>query len=294
MTKGARPGAPMVSLCIPVYKGAAHLRAAIDSVLAQTFGDFELVIVDDNSPDDSVAIASSYRDPRIRCLRNPLNLGAEGNWNRCLAEATGRYIKLLPQDDVIAPDCLERQVDILDKDTRHELALVFCGRAFIDAHGRRLLVRRPFGRMPRRMKGDALFRRCLHLGTNAIGEPGGVLFRRDLVKTVGPFDASYPYVVDLDYWLRLLAHGDGYYLPDTLVSFRISPGAWSVVIGSNQAAEFQGLAAKVLKEGRVHAGLLDRAAGRILARVNNLLRLLLYRFLFSRNDARDHQAHLRS
>jgi hypothetical protein len=109
-----------------------------------------------------------------------------------------------------------------------------------------------------------------------------VLFRRDLANTVGPFDATFPYVVDLDYWFRLLAHGDGYYLPETLVSFRVSPSAWSVAIGANQAAEFRGLAAKMVKDGDLSAGMMDLAVGRLLAPLNNLLRVLLYRFLFAR------------
>src|SRR5258708_2549501 len=151
MTNGSHTGAPLVSVCIPVYRGAAHLRAAIDSVLSQTFRDIELLIVDDNSPDDSFAIACSYEDPRVRHLRNPRNLGAEGNWNRCLEEAAGRYIKVLPQDDILSADCLQRQVEVLERDERHELAVVFCARAFINADGRRLLVRRPFGSAARRM-----------------------------------------------------------------------------------------------------------------------------------------------
>jgi len=215
---------PAVSVCIPTYKGAAHLRTSIESVLAQTFGDLELVIVDDNSPDDTFAIASGYQDLRVRCLRNDRNLGAEGNWNRCLDEAAGTYYRLLPQDDVLAPDCLQRQIEVLEADTRREIALVFSARTIIDGAGNTVMERRPFGRMPRRLTGDELFRRCLYRGTNVIGEPGGVMFRRALARQVGPYDATFPYVVDLDYWLRLLEHGDGYYLPETLVSFRVSPG----------------------------------------------------------------------
>ena len=271
-----------VSVCIPTYRGAAHLRAAVDSVLAQTFADFELLIIDDNSSDETVAIASSYRDPRIRCLQNPRNLGPEGNWNRCLAEATGRYFKLLPQDDVLAPTCLQRQVAVLEADERHQIALVFCARTIVDARSRPVLVRRTFGRKGRRLTADTIFRRCLRRGTNVIGEPGGVLFRRALVNTVGPFDATFGYVVDLDYWLRVLSHGDGYYIPETLVSFRVSPGAWSVAIGGKQAAEFRGLAAKIVKEGRLRAGALDLAVGRALSPLNNTLRLFIYRFLFAR------------
>src|SRR4029079_5914162 len=93
-----------------------------------------------------------------------------------------------------------------------------------------VMERRPFGRMPRRLTGDELFRRCLYRGTNVIGEPACGMFRRGLPRQVGPYDATFPYVVDLDYWLRLLEHGDGYYLPETLVSFRVSPGVSSVAL----------------------------------------------------------------
>ena len=172
----APPRPPRVSVCIPTYCGASHIRATIDSVLGQTFRDLEVVIIDNASPDDTFAVASSYDDPRVRCLRNASNLGAEGNWNRCLAEATGTYVKLLPDDDVLAPECLQRQVDVLQADTREEIALVFCARRIIDGEGRLMFERRMFGRAPRRLTGRALFRRCLYRGTNVIGEPGGTCF----------------------------------------------------------------------------------------------------------------------
>src|SRR4051812_36129063 len=179
--------APRVSVCIPTYRGAGHLRTSIDSVLMQTFRDLELIVMDDNSPDDTFAIASSYLDPRVRCLRNERNLGAEGNWNRTLQEAKGRYVKLLPQDDVLEPDCLQRQVDVLDADAREEIALGFCARTIGDGSEGQVMVRRPSGSAPQRLTGRALFRRCLYRGTNVIGEPGGILFRRSLADKVGLF-----------------------------------------------------------------------------------------------------------
>src|SRR6185436_1837830 len=90
---------PVVSVGVPTYRGAAFVGQAIESVLNQTFRDFELIIVDDASLDETASIIGRYHDPRIRFFRNPHNLGPEGNWNRCLDEATGRYFKLLPQDD---------------------------------------------------------------------------------------------------------------------------------------------------------------------------------------------------
>ena len=275
-----RDSPPAVSVCIPSYRGAAHIAATIDSVLAQTFTDLELVIVDDNSPDDTFGIVSSYRDPRVRCVRNTRNLGPEGNWNRCLAEAKGRYVKLLPQDDLLAPACLQREVAVLESDARQQIAVVFCARTIVDAESRPVLVRRPFGRRDRRLTANAIFRRCLRRGTNVVGEPGAVLFRRTLADVVGSFDATFGYVVDLDYWLRLLAHGDGYYIAETLASFRVSSGAWSVAIGRSQAEQFSGLAANMAQRADLVPGPFDLALGRVAARANNLGRLLMYRFMF--------------
>jgi glycosyltransferase involved in cell wall biosynthesis len=248
-------------------------------VLGQTFDDFELVIIDDDSPDETFAIAGSFRDPRVRCLRNVRNLGPEGNWNRCLAEAGGTYFKLLPQDDLLAPDCLQRQVEVFESDVNRDIALVFCARRILDAHGRCVLERRHFGRSARQLTGNALFRRCLHRGTNVIGEPGAVMFRRELAKAVGPFDATFPYVIDLDYWLRLLAHGHGYYLPDLLASFRVTPRSWSVAIGAAQPEQFAGLMAKCAKDHGWHARTIDLVLTRGLALANNSVRLMIYRFL---------------
>ena len=129
----------LVSVCIPTYQGAAYLGQAIDSVLTQSFGDFELVVVDNHSTDGTEELVAAYSDSRIRFFRNERNLGAEANWNRCLAEARGTYIKLLPHDDLLAPDCLRQQVAALERDQR--LALAFCARTVLDGAGRPLMQR---------------------------------------------------------------------------------------------------------------------------------------------------------
>jgi glycosyltransferase involved in cell wall biosynthesis len=91
---------------MPTYRGAAHLMATVDSVLKQSYTNFELVIVDDNSTDATRDIIASYKDSRIRSLKNERKLGPQGNWNRALSEARGRYFKLMPQDDLLASNCL--------------------------------------------------------------------------------------------------------------------------------------------------------------------------------------------
>ena len=269
---------PAVSVCIPAYRGTAYLGAAIESVLAQTWTDFELVIVDDHSGDGTPDLVRRYRDPRIRFIENPSNLGPEGNWNKCLAEARGTYVKLLPHDDVLMPPCLEQQVTVLENDPARSIALVFSARAIIDHHGRRVHARAyPRGRRGRIPARDVL-KRCLRYGTNLIGEPGGVLFRRELARRVGAFDASEPYVIDLDYWFRLLVNGDAYYLPEPLVAFRVSAQSWSVAIGNRQSADFRSFMDRIAKSPHYAVNGSDIAIGKLMSRVNNVGRRGFYRF----------------
>src|SRR6185369_11714393 len=108
-----------VSVCIPTYNYAAYLAETIESILAQNFADFELLIIDDNSTDDTRAVVEPYaqQDPRIRFSVNPKNLGMVQNWNHCLAQARGEYIKYVFGDDLLAsPDTLGRMVGLLDDD----------------------------------------------------------------------------------------------------------------------------------------------------------------------------------
>lgn len=264
---------------MPAYNGAAHLRTAIDSVLRQTYSDFALVVIDDNSSDATGEIVSSYADPRVRYLRNARNLGPQGNWNRCRDEVHGRYFKLMPQDDLLAPDCLARQVAVFEQDSEHRLALVFGARDVIDASDRKMMQRAAFGREARRIAAHELIRSCVRRGTNLIGEPGNVLLRSELVEQIGPFDATYGYMVDLDYWFRALQFGDAYYLPQTLSAFRISGGSWSVAIGARQYHEFRDFARKYADKPEYRIGRADLALGTAMGWVNAQARQWIYRRL---------------
>lgn len=272
--------APVLTVAIPAYRGAVHLAAAIDSVLDQSFADYELVVIDDQSPDETAQIVARYRDPRIRYLCNEKNLGAQGNWNRCLDEARGTYFKLLPQDDVLMPDCLAREIDVLRGDVEGKIALVFCSRHIIGPTDKVVMQRGYPGGRQGSIPAAAVARRCVRHGANLVGEPGGVMFRTALARKVGPFDATNPYVVDLDYWFRLLAHGDAWYLPQPLASFRVSTGSWSVAIGTGQASDFREFIARIAQPENFPIGRFDRLAGYTMAGVNAFLRRIFYRFMF--------------
>lgn len=114
-----------VSVCVPVYNRQDCLRRAVDSALAQTFADLEVVIVDNASADRTFAIAQDYaeREPRVRAYRNETNLGPVPNWRRCLELAEGDYAKLLYSDDWLDPDALERMVAAFE--ARDDLGFVY-------------------------------------------------------------------------------------------------------------------------------------------------------------------------
>ena len=270
--------APAVSVCIPAYRGARHIGEAIESVLAQTFTDFELLVLDDASPDNTAEVVLRYRDPRIRFLRNERNAGVQANWNRCLELARGRYFKLLPQDDLLAADCLARQVEVLEADRDQRIALVACARRIIDGSSRELMTRRYRGGRGV-IAARTVLRNCIQRGTNLVGEPGAVLLRTELGRSVGGFDASIGNVTDLDCWFRLLLHGDAFYLPERLASFRVAHGSWSLVIGAGQAAHFRAFIARVGANPAFGLSALDRLRGRLMSQANTLARLVFYRLV---------------
>ena len=231
------PGStPRVSVCLPVYNGGAFLGPAVASVLGQTFPDFELRICDDASTDGSWERVQALEDPRVVRMRNPRNLGPEANWNRSLEGARGDCIKLFHQDDLLEPDCLGRQLAALDAEPG--AALAFCRRRILSPAGKVLMTRGPRWR-PGPVTLRQVFRACLGSGSNPIGEPSAVLFRRRAAQAAGAFDGREPYLIDLDYWFRLMDHGCAVYLDQPLASFRQWGGQWSAVIGQRQSRQFR-------------------------------------------------------
>jgi glycosyltransferase involved in cell wall biosynthesis len=274
---------PLVSVCIPTYLGANFIRKTIESVLQQSYSNIEIWVVDDSSPDSTRSVVSGLRDERIKYIRNPINLGPQGNWNKCLDLACGKYFMILPHDDLLAEDSLRQQVSVLESDDARAIALVFGSRQLIDPSGKTLMTRRPSRLSEGRISGHDLIRHCIRAGTNQIGEPGNVLSRAELVGRLGGYDASFPYVIDLDFWFRLLQHGDGYYTATPTSSFRLLPSSWSVAIGGKQYRDFKGIVDKYAKYGGLGITKIDRIVGLTKARVYCYLRALIYLWVFNRN-----------
>jgi glycosyltransferase involved in cell wall biosynthesis len=126
---------PRVSIGVPVYNGQRYLREALDSILAQTFSDFEVVICDNASTDNTQTICEEYsaRDSRVRYHRNNVNIGASGNFNRTFELSSGTYFKWAAHDDTLAPDFLAKGVRVLDENS--DVVLVYSKTRIIDDKG---------------------------------------------------------------------------------------------------------------------------------------------------------------
>jgi len=275
---------PTLSICIPTYRGATHLGLAIESVLNQDFNDYELIIIDDNSPDHTYEVVSKYQDGRIRYIKNYENLGPEGNWNKCLAEAKGKYFKLLPHDDILERDCLRHQIEVLDNDINQSIALVFCARYIVDHHGRIIATRGCQGAKEGIIPSHDLIKKSIRLGTNLIGEPGAVMFRKSLAEEIGSFDGSISYIIDLDYWFRLLLNGNAYYIAKPLASFRVASGSWSIEIGTHQSDDFRHFINRCAQNPAYQLNRADTILGKLMAKINNYLRLLFYKFYLHKEN----------
>ncbi len=229
---------PFISVCIPCHNAAGFIARTIQSVLIQDFCNFELIISDNKSTDDTISVVNSFADPRIKLIQNASNLGMCRNANKVLSCATGRHVKLLCADDILYPECLSRQVQVLEDPANRAVVLAICNRHIINASDQVVLRRRfPFRRGL--ISGERLIRYCTRSGLNLIGEPAVGLFRREALVKTSMCPVSNPYLMDLSLWAELLKHGDAFIDPDYLAAFRISRNAGTVRIGARQAAEFR-------------------------------------------------------
>ena len=270
---------PRVSVVVPAYNNARYLAATLDSILAQDYPDYELVVADHSSTDDTAGVLERYvSHPKVRVLSpTPRGGGALANWNRVSGHARGELLKLVCGDDLIAPSLLREQVEALD--AHPGTVLVACSRDVIDAAGGILIRGRGLAALDGRVRGEEALRATVRAGTNIFGEPACVLFRRELLQREGGWDSTWPYLIDQATSARILLHGDMVALRRPLASFRVSAGQWSVRLAgqhARQSMEFH----RWLRQA--HSGLLsagDVAIGNMRATALGLARRAAYVWL---------------
>jgi glycosyltransferase involved in cell wall biosynthesis len=214
---------PKVTVLMSVYNGERFLQQAIDSILNQTYQDFEFLIIDDGSNDRSREIIQSHKDQRIRLIYNEENIGLTPSLNKGLELARGEYIARMDADDVSFPQRLEKQVEFLEHNP--EVILLGAWAEVVDENGKIIKV----WRYPTK---DCVIRWRLLFGNCLVHS--SVIYRKDKVLDAGGYNSSITYAQDYELWTKLSTIAQIRQLPQVLIRHRrFMPGS----IGDKHLAE---------------------------------------------------------
>ncbi len=227
---------PKVSICIPTYNGEAFIEETIKSAIAQTYPNIELIVSDDGSTDRTIAIAQSFQSQTAVDFRIILhrNYGLSQNWNFCISQATGEYIKFLFQDDLLEPECIAKMVAVAQQNP--EIGMVFSPRGITIAEDESHPILRKasqsikdlhksWSNLKSIQPGKELLAdtNCLNNPINKIGEPSTVLISTRVFAEIGLFDSGLSQYVDLDMWWRIMGNYHIGFVDEKLSSLRIHP-----------------------------------------------------------------------
>ncbi len=246
---------PLVSVVMPVYNCEKYLNEAIDSVLAQSYTNIELVIVNDGSTDSSKEIILSYTDPRIRFFENESNSGIVYTRNKGLEYAAGDYVATLDSDDIAMPERIEKQVDFLEKNQDY----VMCGTFYdtIDSHGK-FLKKINFPTSNRDIVTFLILGNCFCNST--------IMARTPLAKEL-KYTPGYDIVEDYELWYRMSARSKIANLPFYGTLYRVHANSISVAKMNDMFARVKKINSRILadlgfefsaQELEIHSCLLNR------------------------------------
>lgn len=211
---------PAVSVVIAAYNHAAYVRAAIESVLAQSFQDFEIVVTDDGSTDGTPEIIEEIRDSRVQLAVLPHNSGACVAWNASIRRASGKYIAILNSDDLFLRDKLQRQVSYLEEHPK--VAAVFSYPNFIDEFGNSISPESTFYGdvfIVRNKSREGWLRHFFFEG-NALCHPTSMV-RRRCHTAIGLYNPALAQLHDLELYIRILKRHEIHLIEEPLTAFRI-------------------------------------------------------------------------
>lgn len=271
---------PRISVVIPVYNALPYVEETFRAVLRQTVPDWELILVDNGSTDGSSPLlrrlVEAVNDPRVRIVTNAVTLPAPENWNVGLRHARCEYLKLICADDIPTDDCLERQARVLNDHPK--VSVVAGARIIINSRGR-VMFRRSGIRRTGIHPGRDMIRRCIMSGTNIIGDPVNVMWRRSAMEKVGFFDPTVVYCTDIEYWLRLMSVGDLFYDTQPVGYYRIHAKAAATGLAGVTVRDFLHTARLQEARGSVSLSKLDLRIIATKSRFKSLLRQMIYRLL---------------
>lgn len=225
---------PTVSFVVPCYKLAHFLPECINSILSQTYANFEVLIMDDNSPDNTPEVAASFQDQRVRYIRNNPNLGHLRNYNKGITLSRGKYVWLISADDYLRkPYILAKYVDLLDK--HPNIGYVFCpGLGVRDGIETRVIGAGVGGNYDRIMRGHDFLKKLLH--SNVVLTPSGMV-RRECYEKVSLFPENMPWCGDWFLWCLFALYYDVGYFTDRMLCYREHHGLSMTHILSQERLE---------------------------------------------------------
>ena len=284
----------LVSVCVPTYNGERYIQEALQSIKNQSYKNIEVIISDDDSQDNSLQIVQEFKKkvgfPVHIFNHEPSGIGA--NWNNCIRNANGNFIKFLFQDDVLGPACIEVQIRAIMNHSN--IGLVACKRKFLVQGEVDSVIEKwienyedlqrnldlPEGEVSIVTKDLFKTNKFLKSPLNKIGEPTTVLFKKSVVKEVGFFREDLEQILDYEFYYRLLKKYDIAILNQELVNFRIHP-LQATNINRNQSIKDYELYKKILfKDFFWYLNILEKKklfyrfnkVGRVIQRIENAAR----------------------
>ena len=215
---------PLISVIIPAYNAEKTIKQTIESVLDQTFSDFEIIVINDGSQDSTLDIVSSTPDPRIKVFSYP-NAGPQKSRNRGWGTASGEYVSFLDADDLWTPDKLEAQLKALQENP--EAAVAYSWTDYIDESGQ-LLPQHVYGNFT----GDIYVKLLL---ADFVGNGSNPLIRKQALAEVGGFDELLVAGQDWDMWVRLASKYSFVAVPSVHILYRVSGNSWSTNLARREA-----------------------------------------------------------
>ena len=261
---------------VPTYNSEKYLRQCLDSVLQQTFQDWQCVISDDASTDKSVEIAKEYekKDTRFKVLTHEKNVGAAINWNRAKENNYSFATKILCADDYIFHDSLAIQLNLLK---RFNTSIVFSERKILFPSGRSLHPKLP--KYGQSLSFNEAFSLYIKSGRNIFGEPVAALFKTDSLISSKTFNSNFEFALDT-FCYAAIANNENVTFDSNIVGvFRVSRSQWSYKMRSEQFFHDFEFIDHLIREEGVKLSRFNVILGKVKVLLANMIRILVYKLM---------------
>ena len=261
---------------VPTYNSEKYLRQCLDSVLQQTFQDWQCVISDDASTDKSVEIAREYEkiDSRFKVLTHDKNVGAANNWNRAKENNNSFATKILCADDYIFHDSLAIQLNLLK---RFNTSIVFSERKILFPSGRSLHPKLP--KYGQSLSFNEAFSLYIKSGRNIFGEPVAALFKTDSLISSKTFNSNFEFALDT-FCYAAIANNENVTFDSNIVGvFRVSKSQWSYKMRSEQFFHDFEFIDHLIREEGVKISRFNVILGKVKVLLANMIRILVYKLM---------------